>query len=113
NVISNAERRALTLGEERPIARVSDLYAALPAVTGKLELEYEGELKGAEAVARDIVRRAIGQVFGRLAPRIDTDDVVAHFDADNQLRVPDRVRTAELIEVFATVPGLLDAARAI
>ncbi|HEX7039105.1 MAG TPA: sigma 54-interacting transcriptional regulator [Trueperaceae bacterium] len=113
NVVSNAERRALTLGEDRPIARVSDLYAALPAVTGKLELEYEGELKGAEAVARDIVRRAIGQAFGRHATSLDTDDVVAHFEADNQLRVPDQVRTADLLEVFAAVPGLLDAARAL
>jgi len=113
NVVSNAERRALTLGEERPVARVGDLYAALPAVTGKIELEYEGELKGAEAVARDIVRRAIGQAFGRLAPRLDTDDVVAYFDTDNQLRVPDQVRTADLVEVFAAVPGLLDAARSL
>ncbi len=113
NVVSNAERRALVLGEDRPVARVSDLYAALPAVTGKLELEYEGELKGAEAVARDIVRRAIGQAFGRLAAAVDTEDVVAHFEADNQLRVPDQVRTADLLEVFASVPGLLDAARAL
>src|SRR5690606_8224173 len=110
NVASNAERRALTLGEDRPIARVSDLYAALPAVTGKLELEYEGELKGAEAVARDIVRRAIGQAFSRVATALDTEDVVAHFEADNQLRVPDGVRTADLVGVFGAVPGLLDAA---
>jgi magnesium chelatase subunit I len=111
NVVSNAERRALTLGEERPVARVGDLYAALTAVTGKLELEYEGELKGAEAVARDIVRRAIGQTFGRLATGVDTDGIVAHFEADNQLRVPDMVRTAELTSVFSAVPGLLDCAR--
>ncbi len=109
NVVSNAERRALVLGEERAIARVSDLYAALTAVTGKLELEYEGELKGAETVAREIVRRAVGQVYGRLASR-SADDVVAHFESDNQLRVPDQVRTAELVPVFGEVPGLLDAA---
>ena len=110
NVMSNAERRALTRGEPRPIARVSDLFAALPAVTGKLELEYEGELKGAEAVARDIVRRAIGQTFARYAHELDTDDVVAFFEADNQLRLPDELKTGDLIEVLGVVPGLLDAA---
>ncbi len=113
NVASNAERRALLLGETRPIARIADLYAALPAVTGKLELEYEGELKGAEAVARDIVRRAIGQVFGRVAGSVQTDDVVAHFEAENQLRIPEDLRTDQLPDVLAAVPGLLDAARAV
>ncbi|HZJ09121.1 MAG TPA: magnesium chelatase, partial [Trueperaceae bacterium] len=110
NVMSNAERRALVRGEDRPIARVSDLFAALPAVTGKLELEYEGELKGAEAVARDIVRRAIGQTFARYAQELATDDVVAYFEADNQLRLPDDLRTADLVEILSVVPGLLDAA---
>ncbi len=113
NVVSNAERRAMLLGEERPIARIADLYAALPAVTGKLELEYEGELKGAEAVARDIVRRAVGQVFGRRAATVPTDDVVAHFEAENQLRIPEDVRSEDLTDVLDEVPGLLDAARAV
>ena len=110
NVVSNAERRALELNEARPIARITDLYAALPAVTGKLELEYEGELKGAEAVARDIVKRAVGQVFSRRGGDLQVDDVVAFFDADNSLRLPDTVPTASLGKVLAEVPGLLAAA---
>ena len=47
-VISNAERRALANGETIVVPRVTDVYAALPSITGKFELEYEGELKGAE-----------------------------------------------------------------
>jgi magnesium chelatase subunit I len=47
-VVSNAERRALRLGEDEVVPRMGDLYAALPAITGKMELEYEGELQGAE-----------------------------------------------------------------
>ena len=43
--------------------RVTDLYAALPSITGKFELEYEGELRGAEQVARDLIRSAVGAVF--------------------------------------------------
>ncbi|HEX7002873.1 MAG TPA: sigma 54-interacting transcriptional regulator [Trueperaceae bacterium] len=111
NVVSNAERRALALGEPCPVVRTVDLYAGLSAVTGKLELEYEGELKGGEAVARDIVRRAIGQVFSRRAGDIDTTSVVEFFEADNALKVPDAIPTGKLPEVFSTVPGLLDVSR--
>ena len=50
NVVSNAERRALAHREKEAVPRVADLYAALPSITGKLELEYEGELQGAEAI---------------------------------------------------------------
>ena len=111
NVVSNAERRALMLAEPCPVVRTLDLYAGLSAVTGKLELEYEGELKGGEAVARDIVRRAIGQVFSRRANDADTTEIVEFFEADNALKVPDAIPTGKLPEVFSTVPGLLDVAR--
>ena len=63
NVASNAERRALMAGESVAVPRVLDVYAALPSITGKLELEYEGELKGGDAVARDLIRLAVGKVF--------------------------------------------------
>lgn len=111
NVASNAERRAVLSGEERPVARITDLYTALPAVTGKLELEYEGELKGAEAVAKDIVRKAVAQVFSRRAGGLDVESVVEHFDADNQLRLPTDAAAAELLPLLDGVPGLVTAAR--
>ena len=53
-VVSNAERRALEDGEDVAVPRVSDLYAAMPAITGKMELEYEGELHGADRIAREV-----------------------------------------------------------
>src|SRR5208337_2596831 len=62
NVVSNAERRALGAREEVAVPRILDLYSALPAITGKLELEYEGELKGGDAVARELIRTAVGKV---------------------------------------------------
>src|SRR5207249_4582983 len=62
-VVSNAERHALQNGEKVVVPRVTDLYAALPSITGKFELEYEGELRGAEQVARDLIRSAVGNVF--------------------------------------------------
>ena len=111
NVVSNAERRAYQLGEERSLARTSDIYAGLTAVTGKLELEYEGEMKGGEAVAHDIARRAVGQVFTRLAVNVDPTAVIEYFEEDNTLKVPDSIRTSDLPEIYAQVPGLLDCAR--
>src|SRR5450631_2604185 len=59
NVVSNAERRALNHQEKFIVPRVSDIYAALPAITGKLELEYEGEMKGADQVSRELIRTAV------------------------------------------------------
>src|SRR5438874_13466755 len=71
-VVSNAERRALANGEAVVVPRVTDLYAALPSITGKFELEYEGELRGAEQVARDLIRLAVGNVFTGIFEGVDT-----------------------------------------
>jgi len=113
SVASNAERRALVAGEGIALARVSDLYGALTAITGKLELEYEGELKGGEAVAREVVRRAIGQVLTRRLGATPIDEIVAWFEEDCSLRVPDGVSGPHQLELYAAVPGLLGAARAV
>lgn len=109
NVVSNAEQRALTMGGPG-MARVSDLYSALPAVTGKIELEYEGELKGAESVALEIVRRAIGQVFSRRAGQLDPTLVVDHFESGNTLRLPGSEAASAWRGLLGGVPGLLDLA---
>ena len=110
NVVSTAERRALVQGVKKTVTRISDLYQALPAVTGKIELEYEGELKGAEQIAKEIVRRAIGQVFMRRGADLVVDEVVDHFEADNNLRLDDDAPATQIIEAARKVPGLLEAA---
>jgi magnesium chelatase subunit I len=113
DVVSNAERRGLSLGEPIQLARPSDVYASLSAITGKLELEYEGELKGGDAVARELVRRAIGQVFTRRSADVDVEEIVAYFADEGTLKVPDTLETARLVSIFEAVPGLVDAAQAI
>ncbi len=70
--------------------RVTDVYAALPAMTGKFELEYEGEMKGAETVARDLVRSAVANVFAASSEGLDTRVVVDWFDAGGTLQVGDQ-----------------------
>src|SRR2546427_149426 len=67
NVISNAERRTIATKEKTVVPRVSDVYAALPAITGKLELEYEGELQGAEK--RMCGSEELGDVGARPDPK--------------------------------------------
>jgi magnesium chelatase subunit I len=111
NAVSNAERRALLVGGEAPaVVRVSDVYAALPAITGKLELEYEGELQGTEAIARELVRRAANRTFlerGRDRDLEPLEAVVAWFDGGQALKVADDERSAPARRAFASVPGLL------
>jgi magnesium chelatase subunit I len=109
NVVSNAERRAVTLGEPAVVPRISDLYAALPAITGKIELEYEGELVGGAAIARELIRRAAEATFKGRAGGVNTDEPVMWFDAGSALQVGDDVDTNGLHAAFATVPGLCEA----
>ncbi|MGH9336203.1 MAG: magnesium chelatase, partial [Vicinamibacteria bacterium] len=107
NVISNAERRALALGENRAAPRISDLYASLPAVTGKLELEYEGELKGVENVARDLIRRAVGQIFQKYGSPSDFASVIQWFDEGGFLRLPETAPSRQALDSLTRIPGLL------
>ena len=87
NVSSNAERRALMAGEKVAVPRVLDIYAALPSITGKLELEYEGELKGGDAVAREIIRVAVGKVFTTYFEGENLSNVVQWFELGGTLKL--------------------------
>src|SRR5262249_16238220 len=80
SVVSNAEQRAARIGEKTAITRISDIYAALPAITGKLELEYEGELKGADTIARELIRTAVGRVFSRRFAETNFQPVIQWFE---------------------------------
>jgi len=106
NVVSNAERRALLSGENIAVPRVSDIYAALPSVTGKIELEYEGELKGAEEVGRDLVRAAIATVFDGYTAQADTRPIVAWFERGGELELSDTAPAAVLLASVDAVDGL-------
>ncbi len=108
-VASNAERRALLVGE-RPVARPLDLYAALPAITGKIELEYEGELQGAERVAKDLLQKAFGLAYGERARGLQVDEIVQYFADGNLLTLPEGSAKAVLKEM-EKVPGLIAAAQ--
>ena len=108
NVVSNAERRSVLNGEKTIVPRISDVYAAIPAMTGKLELEYEGELQGAETIARDLIRRAAGAAFDERLGGANTDDIVHWFDEGGALKVAHDERSDALLRGLGVVPGLLD-----
>ena len=110
NVVSNAERRALANGEPAAVARVADVYAALPSITGKFELEYEGELRGADRVAREVIRDAVGQVFDGWFTDVDTHLVVEWFDLGGTLQLGDSTPATELLEQTDQIQGLLELA---
>jgi magnesium chelatase subunit I len=110
SVVSNAERRALVNGEAPAAARVIDLYAALPSMTGKFELEYEGELKGADFVGRELIRSAVSSVFDGYFPDADMRQVVEWFDLGGTLNLGDGSSSRELVEQARRVQGLMELA---
>jgi magnesium chelatase subunit I len=110
SVVSNAERRALTHNESPVAPRATDLYAALPSMTGKFELEYEGELKGADFVARELVRAAVSRVFDGCFPDADVRSIVEWFDLGGTLNLGDSVAAKDVVSQARAVQGLVDLA---
>jgi magnesium chelatase subunit I len=111
SVVSNAERRALQNGESEAAPRISDVYAALPSITGKLELEYEGEQVGAERIARDLIRKACGEVFQERYSGVDFRQVMDHFNQGKSLALSDVMTSAEALNQLRKVKGLVESAR--
>jgi magnesium chelatase subunit I len=109
-VVSNAERRALANGETLVVPRITDVYAALPSITGKFELEYEGELRGAEQIARDLIRSAVGSVFTGMFDGVDTRTVIEWFDLGGSLPLSDSSSADEVITQTHGVQGLRELA---
>ncbi len=108
SVISSAEQRAARTGEKAGVARVADVYAALPAITGKLELEYEGELKGADTVARELIRTAVGRVFSKHFAEVNFQPVIQWFEMGGELKLPELAPTAERHQQLAKIQGLME-----
>ena len=70
NLLSTAERRALLSGEAETMIRLSDFDGIIPAITGKVELVYEGEQEGAQVVAENLIKKAIKSLFPTYFPEI-------------------------------------------
>ncbi len=111
NVVSNAERRALRNKERLVVPRVSDIYAALPSLTGKFELEYEGELKGADTVARELIKGAVGRIYTRYFDGVNVSQIVQWFELGGNLKIRDSQPAAELLKQLEGIQGLMEAVK--
>jgi magnesium chelatase subunit I len=110
NVISNAERRAFHNGEKMIVPRVGDIYAALPSITGKFELEYEGELRGADNVAHELIRSAVGRVYDRYFSGENVSQIVQWFELGGSLKISDNDGASKVIEQIESIQGLAEIA---
>ncbi|HEV2202332.1 MAG TPA: magnesium chelatase [Bryobacteraceae bacterium] len=108
NVASNAERRALIAGEPVAVPRIMDVYAALPSITGKLELEYEGELKGGDVVAREIIRMAVGKVFTSYFEGENLTTVVQWFELGGTLKLDETMPSKQMVKELSGIQGLME-----
>jgi magnesium chelatase subunit I len=108
NVISNAERRAALTGDDMAVPRVLDLYAALPSITGKLELEYEGELKGSDNIARDLIRQAVALTYTRRLEGENVKSIIQWFDLGGALQLPELSPAADLVAQLNQINNLME-----
>jgi magnesium chelatase subunit I len=108
NVVSNAERRAILNSEDTVVPRVGDIYAALPAITGKIELEYEGEMKGGDAVAKELVRTAIAKTFDKYFRDAKVDAIVQWFDLGGQIQIGEGAGATEVLTALREIQGLME-----
>src|SRR5216683_1080198 len=108
NVVSNAERRAMTHREKFIVPRISDIYAALPAITGKLELEYEGEMKGADYVGRELIRAAIAKTYDEYFTGANVQQIVQWFDLGGEIQLSDNAAAQDVLEGLRQIQGLME-----
>jgi len=108
NVISNAERRAIRHQEKLVVPRIGDVYAAMPAITGKLELEYEGEMKGADHVGRELIRAAVAKTYDGYFKGADMNQVVQWFDLGGEIQLADTAGAVEALSSLRNIQGLME-----
>src|SRR5271155_3609749 len=108
NVVSNAERRALRAGEAVAVPRVLDVYSALPSITGKLELEYEGELKGGDNVARELIRSAVGKVYTSHFDGVNVSQIVQWFELGGSLKLDETLDSSAMAQQLGKIQGLME-----
>lgn len=113
NIVSSAEQRAVRNKEKTVVARIADVYSAIPSMTGKFELEYEGELRGAENIARELIRTAVGKTFTKYFNDANLQSVVQWFEGGGELKFAVSAKTFEHLTELKKVEGLFDHAAAL
>jgi magnesium chelatase subunit I len=107
-VVSNAERRALLHGEAVAVPRVGDIYTALPGISGKIELEYEGEMRGADTVIREIIRQSVATVFDKYFAATNTQQIEQWFNLGGTVQLNDEQPASGSLEELKQIQGLIE-----
>ncbi len=113
-VVAAAERRSVVNSDDEINVRMCDLYHCIPALTGKLELVYEGEQEGARSVAIHLIGKAINSIFKKYFPdpqkkKSDGNnykDVISWFAQGNVLEITDSITDKEYMKRLKDVTGL-------
>lgn len=115
NVVSNAERRSAATNSDQVVPRVCDLFSALSAITGKIELVYEGEQEGVANVAKGLLGKAVKQIFLNYMPdpyksmkkhENHFEKVVGFFKGDRVVDISDQLSDDDFHHRLQAVPGL-------
>ena len=107
-VVSNAERRAFLHGETLAVPRVGDIYAALPGISGKIELEYEGEMRGADTVIREIIRTSVATIFDQYFTGTNTQQIEQWFNLGGTVQLNDAQAAADSLKELQQIQGLFE-----
>ncbi len=107
-VVSNAERRALIHGESLVVPRVGDIFAALPGITGKIELEYEGEMKGADLVIRELIRQSVANIYDTYFTETNTQQIEQWFNLGGAVELNDKQPAKSVFTELHTIQGLFE-----
>ena len=108
NAVSNAERRTLLHEESNVVPRISDVYGSLPSLTGKIELEYEGELRGADNVARDLIRKAIARIYRKYFEGQSLQSVIQWFESGGTLKLSEAAPIKEAYSQMRKIRSLFE-----
>jgi len=107
-VLSNAERRALIHGESLVVPRVADIFAALPGITGKIELEYEGEMKGSDVVIHELIRTAVANIYDSYFADTNTQQIEQWFNLGGAVELNDKQSSREIFTALQQIQGLFE-----
>jgi magnesium chelatase subunit I len=107
-VLSNAERRALLHGESLVVPRIADIFAALPGITGKIELEYEGEMKGSDTVIRELIRTSVANIYDSYFADTNTQQIEQWFNLGGSVELNDKQPSAAVLKSLQQIQGLFE-----
>lgn len=118
NLMSTAERRMLLSGEKQTSIRFGDLMGIVPAITGKVELVYEGEQEGADEVAKILIGDATKSLFDDYFPKIEKltkeededpyEDILAWFFEQSGFELEDNLGEGEYRKLIDSISPLED-----